>query len=40
MDRDTSSYIMKRNSLSVLQRLQGIPVADVFISAVTKCELA
>ncbi len=39
LDTDTSSYIMKRNNQNVLKHLQRIPVIDVFISAITRCEL-
>lgn len=39
MDTDTCSYVMKRSSLPVLRRLEAVPVADVCMSVVTKCEL-
>jgi tRNA(fMet)-specific endonuclease VapC len=39
LDTDTCSYIMKRSSQAVLDRLRGIPVADVCISVLTKSEL-
>ncbi len=39
LDTDISSYIMKRTNPGVLQRLQQVPVADVCISAVVRCEL-
>jgi tRNA(fMet)-specific endonuclease VapC len=39
LDTDTSSYIMKRSSTQVLQRLQRVPLADVCISAISRCEL-
>ena len=39
LDTDTCSYIMKRSSQAVLNRLQAVPVADVCISVITKSEL-
>jgi tRNA(fMet)-specific endonuclease VapC len=39
LDTDTCSFIMKRSSQAVLDRLRGIPVADVCISVLTKSEL-
>jgi len=39
LDTDTSSYIMKRSNMNVLDRLRRVPVADVCISAITRCEL-
>lgn len=39
LDTDICSYIMKRSSDAVLQRLQKIPVSDVCISVITKSEL-
>lgn len=39
LDTDTCSYIMKRSSTLVLNRLQAVPVADVCISVITKSEL-
>ena len=39
LDTDTSSYIMKRSSDSVLKRLKRTPVNDVCISVITKSEL-
>ena len=39
LDTDTSSYIMKRSSRVLLNRLQAIPVSDVCISVITKSEL-
>jgi tRNA(fMet)-specific endonuclease VapC len=39
LDTDTSSYIMKRSHAQVLKRLQRVPIADVCISAISKCEL-
>jgi len=35
LDTDTCSYIMKRSSESVLNRLRAVPVADVCISVIT-----
>jgi len=39
LDTDISSYIMKRSHAAVLHRLQSVEVAEVSISAITKCEL-
>jgi tRNA(fMet)-specific endonuclease VapC len=39
LDTDTSSYIMKRSHAQVLQRLQRVPIADVCISVISRCEL-
>ena len=39
LDTDTCSYVMKRSNDRVLKRLQRIPVNDVCISVITKCEL-
>jgi tRNA(fMet)-specific endonuclease VapC len=39
LDTDTSSYIMKRNNADVLRKLQRVAVADVCISAISRCEL-
>ena len=39
LDTDTCSYIMKRSNPAVLRRLEAVPVADVCMSVVTKCEL-
>jgi tRNA(fMet)-specific endonuclease VapC len=39
LDTDTCSYIMKRSNDAVLERLQKIPVHDVYISIITKSEL-
>ena len=39
LDTDTCSYIMKRSSQTVLNRLQAVPVADICISVITKSEL-
>ncbi len=39
LDTDTCSYIMKRSSQAVLNRLQAVPVTDVCISVITKSEL-
>jgi tRNA(fMet)-specific endonuclease VapC len=39
LDTDISSYIMKRSSNAVLDRLRKVPVADTCISAITKSEL-
>ncbi len=39
LDTDISSYIMKRSHDAVLRRLQRIPVGDICISVITKCEL-
>jgi tRNA(fMet)-specific endonuclease VapC len=40
LDTDISSYIMKRSHNTVLQRLRRVPIRDVCISAITRCELA
>ena len=39
LDTDISSYIMKRSHDSLLRRLQKVPIDDVCISVVTRCEL-
>ncbi|MPZ20382.1 MAG: PIN domain-containing protein [Luteitalea sp.] len=39
LDTDTCSYIMKRSSQAILNRLQAVPIADVCISVITKSEL-
>jgi tRNA(fMet)-specific endonuclease VapC len=39
LDTDISSYIMKRSHDAVLNRLQQVPIGDVFISVITKSEL-
>jgi tRNA(fMet)-specific endonuclease VapC len=39
LDTDISSYIMKRNSPTVLQKLQTVAMADLAISVITKGEL-
>jgi tRNA(fMet)-specific endonuclease VapC len=39
LDTDTSSYIMKRSNAQVLKKLQRVSIADVCISAISKCEL-
>ncbi len=39
LDTDTCSYIMKRSSDALLQRLRKIPVSDVCLSVITKSEL-
>jgi len=39
LDTDTCSYIMKRSNNAVLERLQKVPVHDVYISVITKSEL-
>lgn len=39
LDTDTCSYIMKRSSPSVLNKLQSVRVSDVCISVITKSEL-
>ena len=39
LDTDTCSYIMKRSSEAVLERLRTVPVTDVCISVITKSEL-
>jgi tRNA(fMet)-specific endonuclease VapC len=38
LDTDISSYIMKRSD-AVLKRLQQVPIGDICISVITKCEL-
>ena len=38
-DTDISSYIMKRSHDNLLRRLQRVPIDDVCISVVTRCEL-
>jgi tRNA(fMet)-specific endonuclease VapC len=39
LDTDTSSYIMKRSNAEVLKKLQRVLIADVCISAISRCEL-
>jgi tRNA(fMet)-specific endonuclease VapC len=39
LDTDTCSYIMKRSSEAVLNRLRKVAVTEVCISVVTKAEL-
>ncbi len=39
LDIDISSFIMKRSHDAVLNRLQQVPIGDVCISVITKCEL-
>ena len=39
LDTDTCSYIMRSKPLSVLEKLQSIPMHDVFVSVVTVAEL-
>lgn len=39
LDTDTCSYIMKRSSPAVLNKLQSVRVSDVCISVITKSEL-
>ena len=39
LDTDTCSYIMKRSNPAVLRRLKAVPVVDVCMSVITKCEL-
>lgn len=39
LDTDTCSYILKRSSPAVLNRLQSVRVSDVCISVITKSEL-
>ena len=39
LDTDTCSYIMKRSSQKLLERLQEIPPSGVCISVITKSEL-
>jgi tRNA(fMet)-specific endonuclease VapC len=40
LDTDISSYIMKRSNAQVLKKLQRVPIGDVCISAISRCELA
>jgi tRNA(fMet)-specific endonuclease VapC len=39
LDTDTCSYIMKRSNAALLARLEKVPVADVCLSVISKCEL-
>jgi tRNA(fMet)-specific endonuclease VapC len=39
LDTDTSSYVMKRSSAPVLDRLRDTAVAEVCVSVITKAEL-
>lgn len=39
LDTDTCSYIIKRSSPAVLERLRAVPVRDVSMSVITKSEL-
>ena len=39
LDTDTCSYIMKRTNVSVLKRLEKVPINEVCISVITKAEL-
>jgi tRNA(fMet)-specific endonuclease VapC len=39
LDTDICSYIMKRSNATLLKRLQRIPVSDMCLSIITKCEL-
>jgi len=39
LDTDICSYVMKRSSDAVLQRLGAVAVEDVCMSVVTKAEL-
>ena len=39
LDTDTCSYIMKRSSQAVLNRLQTVSVTDICVSVITKSEL-
>ena len=39
LDTDISSYIMRRSSDLLLQKLQTVPIAEVCISVITKAEL-
>src|SRR2546427_12617115 len=39
LDTDTCSYVTKRSSQAVLNRLQEVRVSDVCISVITKSEL-
>ncbi|HTX77127.1 MAG TPA: type II toxin-antitoxin system VapC family toxin [Terracidiphilus sp.] len=40
LDSDTASYVMKKKVPAVLKRLEGVPVGDVCISAISHSELA
>ena len=39
LDTDICSYVMKRSSKALLEKLGTVPVADVCMSVVTKAEL-
>ncbi len=39
LDTDTCSYVMKRSSQALLERLRTVAVSDVCMSVVTKAEL-
>lgn len=39
LDTDISSYIMKRSNQAALRKLRAVPVTDVCISTIVKCEL-
>lgn len=39
LDTDICSFIMRRSSEAVLNRLQAVPITDVCISVITKAEL-
>ncbi len=39
LDTDTCSYIMRRSSPTLLQRLSSVPPADICISVIAKSEL-
>ena len=39
LDTDTCSYIMRSKPLSVLEKLQSVPMNDVLVSVVTVAEL-
>jgi tRNA(fMet)-specific endonuclease VapC len=39
LDTDICSYVMKRSHDALLRHLQKVPVSDVCVSVVTKCEL-
>jgi tRNA(fMet)-specific endonuclease VapC len=39
LDTDISSYVMNQSNQNVLRRLQGVAVADVCVSAITRSEL-
>ena len=39
LDTDIASYIMKGTEPGVLRKLQGVPIGDVSISAITQSEL-